>query len=202
MPTSPSAAIDPPVEGTRARVVRAARAVFAAHGYAGATMRQIASEAGLTAMALYTYAPSKAALFRLVYEDGIARIYDEFATVAVGGRTTLDEVRAVFDRGGQLLDEDPDLLRFTIRVVMDRQHEDLRDVDLLTGPYVAFFRGLSARAVERGDLAAADAATFVAFITMQLWGITTLAALDPATVPAAVAAAKWAAEGHLRAGSR
>src|SRR5690242_9685292 len=79
-------------EETRRRVIRAARAAFASQGYGGATIRGIAREAGLTAMAVYTYAPSKADLFRLVYEDGIQRIYGAFADVVEQQHSLMDEV--------------------------------------------------------------------------------------------------------------
>jgi len=182
---------------TRERVLRSARATFASQGYAGASMRRIAADAGLTAMALYTYAPSKSELFRLVYEDGIARIYASFAEVVAGKASLVEEVGALLDRGGELLEHDPDLMRFTIRVVMDRDHQDLASLELLTEPYLAFFDDLARRAVRRGDVARADAVRLIELITMLLWAITTSAALEPAKVSAAVETAKWAAEGRL-----
>ena len=191
-PARPSTSSD-----TRARVVRAARAAFASQGYAGASMRRIAADAGLSAMALYTYAPSKQALFQLVYEDGIALIYAEYAAVVAGKESLLDEVQAILDRGGELLEHDPDLLAFTMRVATDREHEELRRLELLTGPYVVFFRDLAERAVGRGELERCDAARLVSFVTMLLWGITTAAALDPGNARGAVETAKWAAAGRL-----
>lgn len=184
-------------EETRRRVLRAARAAFATQGYAGATMRTIARDAGLTAMAVYTYASSKAELFRLVYEDGIERIYAAFAEVVVEQPSLLDEIAALLDRGGELLEHDPDLLRFTMRVVIDRQHEELEGLDLLTAPYLAFFEELVERAVHRNELARRDGPRLIRFVTMLLWGLTTMAALEPGNVAAAVQTAKWAAAGRL-----
>jgi AcrR family transcriptional regulator len=182
---------------TRDRVVRAARAAFARQGYAGASMRRIAADAGLSAMALYTYAPSKEALFQLVYEDGIALIYAEYAAVVAGRHALLDEVHAILDRGGELLERDPDLLSFTLRVATDREHDDLRRLELLTGPYVEFFRELAERAVRRGEIDRCDTGRLVSFVTMLLWGITTATALDHGDVRQAVETAKWAAAGRL-----
>lgn len=179
------------------RVVRAARAAFASQGYAGATMRGIAADAGLTAMALYTYASSKQGLFQLVYEEGIAQIYAEFSDVVRDKASLLDEVQAVFDRGGAILERDPDLLHFTIRVMMDHDHEDLRELNLVTEPYLEFFRQMAARAVLRREMAAGDSNRLVGFVTMLLWGITTAAALDPDNVQGAVETAAWAARGRL-----
>lgn len=184
-------------EETRARVVRAARAAFASQGYGGASVRRIAADAGLTAMALYTYAASKAELFQLVYEDGIARIYDEYAQVVTGCSSLLEEVEAILVRGGELLQRDPDLLRFTMRVAVDHQHEDLRGLDLQSAPYVAFFEQLAERAVRRGEIAPDERLRLASFVTMLLWGITTTTSLDPGHVRAAVATARWAAQGRL-----
>ncbi len=185
------------IEDTRTRVVRAARAAFASQGYTGASMRKIAADADLTAMALYTYAPSKAALFQLVYEDGIARIYAEYSEVVAGKRSLIDEVEAILDRGGELLERDPDLLHFTMRVAVDRQHEDLEGLPLLTQPYLEFFSDLADRAVRRGEIAKRDRVRLVSFVTMLLWGITTTAALEPTATRDAVRTAKWAAVGRL-----
>lgn len=184
-------------EETRARVVRAARAAFASQGYGGASVRRIAADAGLTAMALYTYASSKAELFELVYEDGITRIYDEYAQVVDGCDSLLAEVEAILERGGELLERDPDLLRFTMRVAVDHQHEELRGLDLHSAPYVSFFEQLADRAVRRSEIAQADRVRLVSFVTMLLWGITTTTSLDPTHVRAAVATARWAAQGRL-----
>ena len=178
-------------------MIRAARAAFASQGYGGATIRNIAADAGLTTMAVYTYAPSKQKLFQIVYEDGIQRIYTAFAQVVRGKESLLDEVHAVLDCGGGLLENDPDLLRFTIRVVIDRGHEDLQHLDLLTEPYVEFFEHMAARATKRRELARRDRVRLVSFVTMLLWGITTMAALDPDHVKDAVKTAKWAADGRL-----
>ena len=187
-------------EKTRRRVLAAARAAFATQGYAGATIRSIAADAGLTTMGIYTYAPSKAALFQLVYEDGIQRIYREFAEVVAGQGSLIEEVHAVLDRGGELLQRDPDLLHFTIRVAMDHQHDDLRQLNLLTEPYLEFYRRLADRAVARKELPRREADRLVNFVTLLLWGITTAAALDPDNVEEAVKTAKWAADGRLAPG--
>jgi AcrR family transcriptional regulator len=47
----------------RARILEAAREVFAKHGYAGATMTAIADRAGVGAASLYRYYPAKDELF-------------------------------------------------------------------------------------------------------------------------------------------
>ena len=54
---------------TRERLIAAAREAFERHGYAGATLEQIARTAGLTRGALYFHFPDKAALLRAMREQ-------------------------------------------------------------------------------------------------------------------------------------
>ncbi len=185
------------MQDTRDRVIGAARSAFATHGYGGAGLRGIAADAGLSTMAIYTYAPSKAALYELVYADGIHQIYQAFAAVITESTTLADEVHALMRCGGALLNRDPDLLRFTIRVVLDREHPDLVGLQLVTPPYENFFRDLVRRNIERGELVADDGPALVRFVTTQLWGLTAMAAVDPAHVDRAVQVAIAATDGYL-----
>jgi AcrR family transcriptional regulator len=63
---------------TQARILDAARRVFATHGYAAGTTNRIAEEAGLSVGSLYQYFPNKDAilveLVRAHITDGTARI--------------------------------------------------------------------------------------------------------------------------------
>jgi AcrR family transcriptional regulator len=55
-------------EATRTRLLAAARALFAEHGYAGVGTEEIVREAGVTRGALYHQFADKQALFRAVFE--------------------------------------------------------------------------------------------------------------------------------------
>lgn len=182
---------------TAQRVVRAARTAFAAHGYGGASMRTIAAEVGVTAMALYNYAPSKAALLQLVFDETMTEVYGSLSEAVAGQESVLEEVRAILERSGEILQDDPDLLHFLIRVILDRQQDELNDLELLAPPVVAFFDGLVGRAVSRQELARRDGQRLATFVTMLLWGIIAVAASDPASIGHAVETAKWAAAGRL-----
>lgn len=54
---------------TRAAILTSARKAFAAHGYDGAGLREIAAEAGVTAMLVNRYFGSKEGLFAEVIDD-------------------------------------------------------------------------------------------------------------------------------------
>ena len=86
---------------TALRVVRAARAAFAAHGYGGASMRTIAADVGVTAMALYNYAPSKAALLQLVFDETMTEVYGSLSEAVAGQESVVGEVHAILERSGR-----------------------------------------------------------------------------------------------------
>ena len=183
--------------GTRQRVVDAARHAFATQGYSGATMRGIAADAGLTAMALYNYAPSKVALFELVWRDSIEAIYAEYAAVVAGRASLVDEVEALLERSRQVLAGSPDHIRFVVRILVEREHAGLAGIDLDVPTVTAFFRQLADRSVQRGEIAPGDREHLVVYVTTLLWGITTLAGFDPDVLDRAVDAATWAARRQL-----
>ena len=82
---------------TRARILDAAREVFAEHGYAAGTTNRIAATAAVSVGSLYQYFPNKdAILVELVrdhIEDGTARVLAALATA--GAADLPDLVRAV-----------------------------------------------------------------------------------------------------------
>lgn len=63
-------------EEVRQRILAAALDVFAAHGYVGATMTQIAERAGLGTASLYRYYTSKGELFDAVVTPELARRFE------------------------------------------------------------------------------------------------------------------------------
>lgn len=77
----------------RAEILRAARNIFAAKGYDGASIRDIAQEAGLSLSALYYYFPSKQdALFELIRFAFDWYIQEVSEVVAGAGEKNPDKV--------------------------------------------------------------------------------------------------------------
>jgi AcrR family transcriptional regulator len=112
--------------GTRDAILDAAERRFAARGFAGVSMREIATEAGLRNQAsLYHHFRDKRALYEAVVSRGIAPLV---AHVAETGRTwpagetgALDPtvVDAVLDRVLDYLEEHPHLPRLLQRAALD-----------------------------------------------------------------------------------
>jgi AcrR family transcriptional regulator len=160
-------------------------------------MRGIAAEAGLTAMALYNYAPSKAALFEAVWQESIGAIYTDYEAVVAGRASLVQELEALLDRSRDLLVDNPDHVLFVVRMLVERQHAGLADANLQVPTATDFLTQLAERGVRRGEIAKRDREQLVTFISTLLWGITTITAFDPDALDSAVEAAKWAARRHL-----
>ena len=86
----------------RAEILRAARITFARHGFDGASIRDIAQEAGLSLSALYYYFPSK--------QDALHElIHNAFTWFSERARATVDAA------GSDPIDRLTVLVRFTVR---------------------------------------------------------------------------------------
>jgi AcrR family transcriptional regulator len=177
-------------EGTRQRVLDAAAAVFADHGYDGARVAQIATRAGLSVGAIYNHYGSKAELLAAVVErhsaDELGRL---LATAEPVGLLDLIELqgRALEDRTGvgPLLAEvilaarrDADVHRVLEREVAGRESlqadvvrfgqradEVAADVDAAAVARFCLMLGLGSLLVQALDLPPTDPDAWASFIT-------------------------------------
>lgn len=78
---------------SRARIVHAAAAEFAAHGYAGAHMDRIARAARLNKAMIYYHFASKAALYREILNGMFSAVGDRVAAVAASDASPADKIR-------------------------------------------------------------------------------------------------------------
>ena len=68
----------------RERIVEAAKAEFLDRGFLEASLRRIASEAGVTTGAIYGYFPSKAALFDALVEEPAEQLFQAYVELRRG----------------------------------------------------------------------------------------------------------------------
>ena len=87
------------VEATRAALVAAGRARFAAAGFGGTSVEDIAAAAGVTTGALYHHFPNKVELFATVFETIEAELRDRSAAAARASTSDdpLEKLLAGFD---------------------------------------------------------------------------------------------------------
>ncbi len=92
-PRSPSRTQAERRAGTRAALIRAARDLFAARGFAGAPREEIVERAGVTRGAMYHHFSSKEALFQAVYEQVEAELTERVAIEAMAAVGAADMLR-------------------------------------------------------------------------------------------------------------
>jgi AcrR family transcriptional regulator len=82
---------------TRARVLAAARQLFASQGYEGATVREIANLASVSVGSVFTNFASKGEILSQVMEDRLTALYAELDRLAPHLRgSTTDRLRSIF----------------------------------------------------------------------------------------------------------
>jgi AcrR family transcriptional regulator len=111
----------------RAAILAAAQAIFAKHGLEGATIRAIAQAAGYTAGAVYSYYPTKEA----IYADILAQ--------------SLVSLRRAVDDAARAGGDDETRLRATVRAFFAYYRDRPQDLEL--GFYL--FQGLQPRGLSR-----------------------------------------------------
>ena len=93
---------------THQRLMDAAEAVFARHGFHGASVEEIAREAGATTGALYSNFAGKEDLFLALFEERIAADVGDYSQIVAEGATVEEQARGAADRWMAILRERPD----------------------------------------------------------------------------------------------
>jgi AcrR family transcriptional regulator len=164
--------IDADGEATRERCLASALDAFAAHGYAGSSMRAVAARAGLTPGSVYHYFPSKADLYVAALRYALDLAYREYEQAVVGRLTLADEIGAILDRSLEIMKRRPAITDLLLRGNVDWSHPELRGMTRRPPRRVARFHGgVVQRAVERGEVAAAEASMLERLIVTLLWGL-------------------------------
>lgn len=126
----------------RQAVLDAAAARFSNQGYEGASMRDIAKDAGMLAGSMYYHFASKEELLFAVHEAGVARFEAAVAAALAGQREPWARLEAAVVAHLETLLAGGDFTRVVIR---ELPHEPLPLRDRLTGlrdAYEALFRQL------------------------------------------------------------
>jgi AcrR family transcriptional regulator len=84
---------------TRAKVLAAARRLFSEHGYEGATIRDIAAEAGMSTGAVFANFTDKSDLFREIMASDLAALTEAMREAAARGRGVEDALLKMFAAG-------------------------------------------------------------------------------------------------------
>jgi AcrR family transcriptional regulator len=93
---------------TRARLLDAARQVFARRGYHAASVEEIAREAGATTGAIYSNFAGKEELFLALFEDHVASQIHKYREIFAGAKNVEERSRGGADDWMAYLHEQPD----------------------------------------------------------------------------------------------
>ena len=157
IPSSSSESVRPAGEERRRQIVDEAIRCFAARGFRGTTIRELAAGVGITEAALYRYFPSKEALYQAIIDEKIAAP-DPIEKLQAAAQAGDD--RAVFTGLArsflETVEADPSLLRILLYTSLE-DHE-------LAAPFFErrirrqreFVAGYIARRIREGAFRALD----------------------------------------------
>lgn len=141
---------------TRERIVAAAIDCFARDGYAKASNKTIALQAGVTAASLYHYFDSKAALYRSTLQEVNAALIAAYreAARALPEASSMAQLCLGLEKVIELSRRRPGLMRFASASAGEIERHD--ELDWLdpddASAFPDFFRQLLLRARRRGEL--------------------------------------------------
>jgi AcrR family transcriptional regulator len=184
---------------TRKRILDIARLSFAQRGYDAATNRNLGSEAGLTAGAIYHYFGSKLDLYIAVHDDVQERVYSRFNAAVDSADTFRAQVEAVLDEAHQMNEEDPTLAQFlgALRVDMRRNDELNEALHHARAPRESFITRMIEVGLVTGEIDPPDKEIVGAVILTILIGLTDAVSGDDAQHRRAVDGIKALIEGKL-----
>jgi AcrR family transcriptional regulator len=128
-------------ERTAERILDAAEALFAKRGYAGTTLRDVATEVGLRTPSLYNHFESKESLYAAVLERGIRPVFEVLSEVVEARQEANREAEQLVERVMALVAQHPNVPRLI-------QHETLAGGRRLTPMLQAWIQPVFERAQE------------------------------------------------------
>jgi AcrR family transcriptional regulator len=141
-------------EATRRRIISISMRHIGEHGYARATLNNIADEAGLTSGAVYYYFRSKKALVVAVIADVTSQLLERFERAAGKADHLQGKLIAILEETIAATDEMPELARFSVSVRVDgpRYPELRRALAHSSGSYYELYRRIIEEGIEAGDV--------------------------------------------------
>ncbi len=173
--------------GTRAGLLQAAARVYARSGFAGATLEDVAAEAGFTKGAVYDHFGSKENLLVALLEEHLTRQVAEQIELFDRERATADRPLAGSERWMGMVAEDPDPFRLFVELWSYAQRDERLRRRLADGLGVlraTFARFGAASAADAGlDVPAETNEQFANVVLALALGLPMLKLIDPDAIP-------------------
>jgi len=172
---------------TRAALLDAAARVYARDGFDGATLDQVAEEAGFTKGAVYDHFGSKENLLVALLDEHLTAEIAQQVALFDPVKETSERPRAGADRWMQELHEDPAVFRLFVELWVHAQRDDRLRRRLVTGMNAmrATLKGFAAERSSLSGLVPPDEAAerFATVMLAVSVGMGMVALLDPDHVP-------------------
>jgi AcrR family transcriptional regulator len=142
-------------ERTRLRILEAAAAAFAAHGYDGVSLNQLIRESGLTKGAFYFHFPSRDELALAAFRHKQQQLVAQIAETVDEDTPPLERLVALFRERARLLEQDPTLfvvVRLGIELTM--RHGAGSEYASFSELPLELFEGIVREAQHRGEVRA------------------------------------------------
>jgi AcrR family transcriptional regulator len=173
---------------TRGRLLEAAARVYARRGFAGATLEEVAAEAGFTKGAVYGHFGSKENLLLALVEEYLAGQVSEQMTLFDRDRATWERPLAGSERWMERLNESPDRFRLFVELWAYAQRDE-RVRERLAGGLAAlratFAHFAAESSADAGFEPQPDVAEQFANVMLGLGiGVSMLDLAEPGVIPA------------------
>src|SRR5450755_2991991 len=131
---------------TRAQLLEAAARVYARRGFDGATLDEVAEEAGFTKGAVYDHFGSKENLLVALLDEHLTQQIAEQVALFDPAKATAERPRAGAERWMRDLKQDPDVFRLFVELWTHAQRDERLRRRLISGISAlrATFRGFAA----------------------------------------------------------
>lgn len=141
-------------EASLARILPAARKLFATRGYSQTTFKDVGKEVGMTHAALYGYFPSKAALFQATCEHAQELMLAEYAVAINEEKTLRGQLRQILRIAALAQDRDASITGLLGSIPLEiRRHPELADLLIdQQNETLKLLTSAFARAQQRGEI--------------------------------------------------
>ena len=140
MPAAPKTTRGPRADNRLPELLDAAARLFARHGYAAASMRDIAVEAGMLSGSLYYHFPSKDELLLAVYAAGVQALEDACAPALAREADPWQRLESLCRAHLETVLRDSDYAQVLIRVIPDDIPKIAEQLRALRGNHERHFR--------------------------------------------------------------
>lgn len=148
----------------RRKLLNAAIFEFAARGYEGAGMQQIAREAGISVGALYRYFRGKEELFLFIASLGYSLLHNLARSVALAALSFRESIRSLFRLTQEYSLKYPELTRVYLNLGMIADHGQVARLNqVLEGSFLGLYEELFDKARQNGEIPAGIDSRLAAF---------------------------------------